>query len=646
MDVTDVLGPGGLISRRLSRYEERPQQLRMARRVEECLSAGRHLLVEAGTGVGKSFAYLVPAILRAGETGEKVVIATHTISLQEQLLEKDLPFLSGILPAEFSVVLAKGRRNYLCRRRLVTALAEEDTFFASGDEVTELRALAAFADAHEDGSLQDLDFIPRDEVWTRVCAETGACMGRRCRHQDQCHFQRARRRIQNANVVIANHALLFSDLSVRATGGSLLPDYEILVLDEAHEAENSAAESLGLRISSGGVRHALSRLAGRRGKGLLAAAKADDETKAAHERCRAAADRFFARVDEWAAKEAPPNLRLREPGTFDPELAREFGALSGCLAKAAEQVEDEDLAFEVAHAAMLTGAFGEELRDFLDQSREGQIYWVDIEDDGRRVVLRSAPVRVGEILDEMLYSQVRCVVLTSATLTVGKEHSFAFFRDRLGLADAEEEALGSPFDFARQARIYLPPGMPDPRRDEEYGAAVAREVLRAVQRSEGRAFVLFTSYRLLDRVHAATRRDIEARGYTVMKQGEGVPRSRLLEEFRKDGSAVLFGTDSFWQGVDVPGEALSHVVITKLPFEVPDRPLAEARAQEIEARGGSAFFEYTLPRAVLRLRQGFGRLIRTRDDVGMVTILDPRVVTKPYGRLFLDSLPECEILRE
>jgi ATP-dependent DNA helicase DinG len=645
MDVTAVLGPGGLVSRRLSSFEERPEQLRMAKRIEECLRRGRHLLVEAGTGVGKSFAYLVPAILRAGEADEKVVVATHTISLQEQLLGKDLPFLSGILPAEFSVVLAKGRRNYLCRRRLQTAVDEEQAFFDFVEEKTELRRIARWAGETEDGSLQDLDPAPSEDVWSRVCAETGACLGRRCRMQDKCHFQQARRRLQNANVVIANHALFFSDLSLRAEGANLLPDYDILVVDEAHEMENSAAEHLGLRVSNAGLRVLLSRLAGRKGKGLLAAVGAGPDTLSALERCRAGVERFFEGVSHWAASGAPRNLRVPKPDAFEDTLSGDLLGLSRGLEEEAEKAENEDLAFEVKAAAEQFSILAGGVRAFVSQELEGQIYWLEPEEEARRITLRSAPVRVGARLSELVFSAVRCVVLTSATLTVGKEAPFAFFRDRLGIEDAEEEALGSPFDYQRQAKIHLPLRMPDPRDEEAFEAALVREVLRAVSLSDGGTFVLFTSYRMLDRVHGQTREALEERGRLVLRQGGGMPRSRMLERFREDGGAVLFGTDSFWQGVDVPGDALAHVIITKLPFEVPDRPLVEARTQEIDARGGNSFMEYSLPRAVIRLRQGFGRLIRTKEDRGVVTILDPRVTTKRYGRLFLDSLPPCEIVR-
>ena len=646
MDVTTVLGPGGIISRRLPHYEDRPEQLQMAKRVEQVLRDGRHLLVEAGTGVGKSFAYLVPAILRAAETGEKVVIATHTIALQDQLLGKDIPFLSGILPAEFSVVVAKGRRNYLCRRRLLATATEEKALFEFRTDIDELNRIRKWAEETEDGTIQSLGFTPRDEVWSKVSAEVGACMGRRCPMKSTCHFQIARRRLMNANVVIANHSLLFSDLALRREGATLLPEYQILILDEAHEIESVAADHLGLRITGGGVNYLLRSLGSKGGKGLLAAVKASDATMAAFERTKAAADRFFEAVREWTVTRAPSNLRVNAAGIVREDLSDELGRLSLELKREEEGTKNADLAIELAARGTQASGIAESIRAFLDQSLEGQVYWVESEDEGRRIGLHSAPVRVGDDLNELLFGQVRSIILTSATLTIGRDASFAFLRGRLGLFDAEEEALGSPFDYTRQARIYLPRTMPDPRGGEGYEEAVGREVVQAIYRTDGRAFVLFTSYKMLDQVYGRVVDEVEGRGYRLLRQGGGLSRTRLLEIFSDDVTSVLFGTDSFWQGVDVPGEALSHVVITKLPFDVPDRPLVQARTREIDANGGNSFMEYSLPRAVLKLKQGFGRLIRNREDRGAVTILDPRVVTKRYGRIFLESLPKCEVIRE
>jgi ATP-dependent DNA helicase DinG len=646
MNVEEILGPSGPVANRLPLYEERPQQVRMAAAVRSAIEEGRHLLVEAGTGVGKSFAYLVPVILRAAESSEKVLISTHTIALQDQLLRKDLPFLSGILPAEFSVVVAKGRANYLCMRRLRSTLAEERALFEFQTDVEELKKITAWADETTDGTIQSLPFSPKSEVWSRVSAEVGNCMGHNCPYHGQCHFQTARRRLQNANVVIANHALVFSDLALRAEGANLLPDYGTLVLDEAHEVESVAAEHLGIRVTSGGVRHVLGTLVGRGGKGLLAATSADDEAFAAVERARSASERLFARVGWWADSEAPRNLRVNRPDIIEEDLSVEMGELSRVLERAAEKESKRDLKTELSARAGQCAMVGQAIRAFLEQAMEGHVYWVDRSRDGRRIDLRSAPVRVGEQLSELLWEEVRSVILTSATLTVGRESSFHYLRDRLGLPDADEEVLGSPFDFELQAKIYLPERMPDPRGGEGVEEAVAEEVVRAVLRTDGRAFVLFTSYKMMDRVYDLTRERIEERGYKLMRQGGGMPRTRLLKAFREDTTSILFGTNSFWQGVDVPGEALSHVVITKLPFDVPDRPLVQARTEEIERNGGNAFMEYSLPRAVLRLKQGFGRLIRSRDDRGAVTLLDPRIITKRYGRIFLDSLPRCEVIRD
>ncbi len=646
MNVADVLGPGGVVSRRLPHYEHRPEQLQMGERVEECIAASRHLLIEAGTGVGKSFAYLVPAILSAAGSTDKVVIATHTIALQEQLIEKDIPFLSGILPAEFSVVLAKGRRNYLCRRRLQATAAEDRALFEFKTDIDELNRIVVWARDTEEGTLQDLDFAPREGVWSKVSAEVGTCLGRNCDFRDSCHFQMARQRLQRANVVIANHALLFSDLALRADGANLLPDYSILVIDEAHEVENTAADHFGIRITEGRVRYLLGNLVGRGKRGLLSAAGASTEAMALVQSAKAEADIFFHSIREWAKYSAPRNLRVMKTEIVPDVLSEELAGLSRRLQGEAEECEKKDLAIEIAARAGQCDLIATGIRAFLAQDLEGQVYWVENDLDGRRTGLHSAPIRVGKDLDEQLFQKTASVILTSATLTIGQSNSFSFMRDRLGLIDAEEVSLGSPFDFHRQARITLPLRMPDPRSGQGFTEAVAREVTRAVFRSDGRAFVLFTSYRMLDQVYGLVRDEIEDRGYRLLRQGGGLPRGKLLSVFRDDVTSILFGTDSFWQGVDVPGESLSHVIITKLPFEVPDRPLIEARTKDIDAGGGNSFMDYSLPRAVLRLKQGFGRLIRNHDDHGEVTILDPRVTTKRYGRIFIDSLPECEVRRE
>jgi ATP-dependent DNA helicase DinG len=373
MSVQDILGPEGPVAKRLPHYEERPEQVRMADTVTDALKAGRHLLVEAGTGVGKSFAYLVPLILSAAGNGGKAVISTFTLALQDQLLGKDLPFLSGILPAEFSVVVAKGRANYLCMRRLRATVADENALFEYKTDVDELARIAAWADETSDGTIQSLPFMPRSEVWSRVSAEVGNCMGHRCPYHDKCHFQMARRRLRNANIIIANHALVFSDLGLRREGGSILPEYETLVLDEAHEVEGVAADHLGIRVTSGGVRHLLSTLVGRGGKGLLKAADCRDDAFASVERAKSAAERLFAAVGWWADSDAPKNLRVRRPGIVTEELSNELADLSRELDRAVEDLDRADLKTEIGARAGQCAMVAEAIRAFLDQSLEGQV---------------------------------------------------------------------------------------------------------------------------------------------------------------------------------------------------------------------------------------------------------------------------------
>jgi ATP-dependent DNA helicase DinG len=644
MDVAAILGPDGPIAGRLDRYEERPEQTRVAEAVQSAFAAPRHLIVEAGTGVGKSFAYLLPAIEAACDGFRPVVLSTHTISLQEQLIGKDIPFLQAVLPEEFSAVLVKGRSNYVCPRRLSQTVQAGEPLFSSLDLVDEVSRIRAWAEVTEDGSLSDLGFKPTPDVWGKVCAEAGNCMGRHCLQYDRCHFQRARRRVYNADLLVVNHSLLFVDLVLRQEGANLLPDYERLVLDEAHTAEGVASDHLGLRVSEPSVYYTLNQLFSRNGRGILAA-HGSEEAQRRTDEARAATAETFDRIRSWLKEEAPENGRVSGHHFMEQRLARALADLSLTVRRCAETHKDREVALELTARSARLLDLSSSVQSFFDVEDPDSVYWVDKE-RGDRLALRSAPVDVGSRLSSLLFDETDSVILTSASLSVGRPNSFDYLRNRVGLVTGSELVVGSPFDFVRQARIILPKDIPDPRSGEIYEKALARAVDRFVRRTEGGAFVLFTSYSTMDRVHDRVTPLLEVDGYRVLRQGGDLHRTAMVEAFKTEKKAVLFGTDSFWQGVDVPGDALRNVIITRLPFAVPTRPLVQARMETIQKRGGSSFREMSLPDAVLKLKQGFGRLIRHREDEGIVVILDNRITTKSYGRTFLESLPECTIERE
>jgi ATP-dependent DNA helicase DinG len=643
LDPAPVLGPRGSIARRLPRYESRPEQLRMAEAVARAIATKTHLVVEAGTGVGKSFAYLVPAIQAAVASGRKVVVSTHTISLQEQLLQKDLPFLRSVMPQEFTAVLVKGRSNYISLRRLEAAVARAEATFFKDEEHDQLDQVRRWAKRTADGSRSDLDFRPLPSVWDAVASENGNCLGRKCPRHKDCFFFEARRRVKTANVLVVNHALFMTDLALRSEGVTLLPDYEVAVFDEAHTLEAVAGQHLGLNLSSGQFEYALTRLYNdRTNKGLLVYHRLHDAVKQV-QRVRFAARDFFDDLREWRAGPGMPNGRLRQPIRHSGLVAEELRKLASEIDRGAGSVGPQEQQVELLAARDKCDALAASLTVWLEQKAPDSVYWVEVSEGTRpRVSLASAPLDIGPTLRRELFERVPTCVLTSATLSVGSPPRFDFLKTRLGLTACETLQLGSPFDYPRQVTVHLPRNLPDPSDEpDEFERRAIRAIPHYLEKTHGKAFVLFTSYRMLEAAARALTPWFASRNIALFAQSDGMPRSKMVQAFKSDVDSVIFGADSFWQGVDVPGEALSNVIIVRLPFSVPSHPLLEARLEEIRRRGGNPFLEYQVPEAVIKLKQGFGRLIRSKTDRGIVAILDPRVLSKPYGRTFLNSLPDC-----
>lgn len=712
------LGPEGAIARRMRRYEDRPAQRAMAGEIARLYNDGGVGLIEAGTGVGKSMGYLVPALRFAAANGERTIVSTNTINLQEQLVGKDLPFLAQAFEGEQPVryALLKGWRNYLCLSRLSQARTGGAALFEPGMQ-EELAQLEAWAERTSDGSVADLPTPPRGEVWDEVAAEPDLCTRMKCPHFDKCFLFKARREAAQADVIVVNHHLLMSDVAVRRTTqnweeAAVLPAYKRLVVDEGHHLEDAASAHLGTSVTRRALQRSFGRL-DRKGKGLLAAltARLSEKTDLlsvasldlVQERmipsafgAREKATLLFDLLQAWLENQGQSQLRLTDDFRRDPvwdaglraaldDLLGDVELLHQGLRLVRERLESDErraeqlapLLGEVRAVARRLQAAGDGLRRALDPPADAEpsVRWVELRGKERNVVVTSVPLDLAPILREDLFKRVQTAVITSATLATRAQTrggraraprdagiggaaphatlhadlaSFDFLASRLGISSDEFKlataVLPSPFDYARQSLLVVPTDAPAPNADAPaHFMAVVRQTLDLAAACDGGLFVLFTSHRDVRQAADELRARGTDRRWPLLVHGEDT-RDALLARFRESGRAVLLGTASFWEGVDVPGDALRGLVIAKLPFRVPSEPVTAAQCEAIEARGGDAFREYMLPHAALRLKQGFGRLIRTAVDRGVVVIADPRIVTKNYGRELLEGLPPARRL--
>ena len=625
-------------------FEYRPQQQRMAELVAAALEKQHPLVVEAATGVGKSLAYLLPAIRHALDSGKKAIITTHTINLQEQLIHKDIPIIQKLV-GDFKAVLLKGRSNYLCPNRLKRALAETGDLFTT-TEAAELNRLLEWSESTQDGTLSDLSFSPSMRVWSLVCSESHACTPRKCGPGSNCWYQAARRRVAEADVVVMNHTLFFTLLSSNEEtlpeDGNFLFPKDFVILDEAHTIENIAAKAFGLHASESSIRFELSRLYNPRTRKGFFTLLGEREGVERVQTTLGSIEHFFRSIEEGCKFSTyAREFRVREPGFAEDTVSEDLLRLARIAERAGDTAKNENTKSEVHDLGKRLVSVAATIKAWLDQEEEEHVYWAErTGGENRTMALHSAPIDVSPKLREIFFQRGKASIFTSATLSIGEDTDLRWFRRRVGAEICTPACIESPFDFEKQMRLYLVKSMPQPGAPD-YDRILSERIRHFLDLSDGRAFVLFTSYSQMQHMADLLEDHCASRDWQLLVQGRGMARHQMLKEFKNDVHSVLFGTDSFWTGVDVPGESLSNVIITRLPFAVPDHPLTASRIEHLEAQGINAFTEYSVPEAILKLRQGVGRLIRSRKDRGMCVILDNRILSKPYGRAFLASLPHC-----
>jgi len=703
-ELEQAFAANGELAKNIGNFEVRPQQLQMMDAIVAAFNNDSIAVIEAPTGVGKTMAYLLPALEWALKNKERIVVSTRTINLQEQIIGHDLPLLQRCLEQSFQACLVKGRNNYLCRRKLDHAFAEI-SLFDDATGAAQLRALSVWAEATRDGSLSDLHFVPDRAVWEKVNCEADMCVGGNCRHFQSCFFMAARKEMARADLLVVNHHMLFADVAVKKelgdfTGAAVLPQYARAIFDEAHSIEDAATEYFGVSATRAATHKTLERLLRiemENERGLIPYLKLklmrncpqvtadeyealvafiDNQLRPALLLTMDALDDAFTGLREYTAEAArqigreikwrltPEILAQPELRELHEEVIMPAAGSTRALIRLCEKLLEKltaikpyepgeespvlteimELAAAIRRLQLIADTLAEATRDTI---ADNTVRWIEIDAKYESAVrVARCPLAVGEPLAEWVYKKLDTVIMTSATLAVKKE--FSYFKNRVGLTLIDDARvcsflLDSPFDFSSQAMLCIPTDGPTPA-SPEFLEASEKSIRRILAITKGHAFVLFTSFYALDHAYKNLEDELRAQGITPLCQGKAT-RSQLLDEFRRDPSSVLFATDSFWEGVDVAGDALQCVIVTRLPFRVPSEPVLEARAQAIEQAGGNAFMQYSVPQAVIKLRQGFGRLIRRRTDWGAVVILDSRIISKYYGRTFLASLPPAPVAR-
>jgi ATP-dependent DNA helicase DinG len=626
--------PGGLLSRTHPAYEFRRGQLQMAQAVEQALEERRHLIVEAGTGTGKTLAYLLPVI----RSGKRVLISTGTKNLQEQLFYKDVPFLEQALfpngDSKLRVCYMKGRSNYLCRKKLYDLT--DQPVLSGLEEIEQYRAIAAWEKTTHTGDRAELAGLPEaSALWPKLDARADTCLGQKCSAWDKCFITEMHRRAMESDIIIVNHHLFFADLAIKqaseyAPDAGILPEVGAVIFDEAHELEDVAGSYFGVSVSNLRFEEIARDVESSLHRNHLLSSSVQGATRSLRERSQF----FFALLPPGEGRFAFQNRR-----EFLEENGDEFIGLMQALTRLGSELHNlPQKPEEVFNFIRRIDELRVQLGFLMESEDRNTVFWIErrggrgISRDKRNVFLQATPIDVAPILRNCLFDQLECAVLTSATLAVGG--GFEYIRSRLGLEHAREVVLPSHFDYENQAVLYVPPDLPDPR-TPQFAARAADRIRRLLEITRGRAFCLFTSYAQMNEIYQRLLGELE---YPMLLQGDA-PKSALLEEFRVTPNAVLFATSSFWQGVDVQGEQLSCVIIDRLPFAVPSDPVVAARVRAVDDAGGNAFFQYQVPAAVITLKQGFGRLIRSLHDRGLLCLLDNRILKKQYGRVFLESLP-------